>query len=232
MSLLSSENRNKRFRHRVQEIKLDPSRSRFTVAVKLLVDDELVHDLPEIKKNLPLCWSGPSLPCDVYEFSSVTVQVTGMRGGTESHTYQMAEVLGQDSWFSSCEGMTYAVKLKFLSEEAADKAYTEAFIQAEQMVKPNTQHKTSKVKDAFRALLELGSTMAELDPSGGAKVVFAVCTKAWEHLEEQSKLNDDVQKLIKDLASLTPSLDLVKRFANAILKETVVDMLNLIEDVS
>ncbi|KAG9087379.1 hypothetical protein FRC06_002578 [Ceratobasidium sp. 370] len=243
----------KRFRHRVQEITLDPSTSKYTIAIKLLIDGALVHDLPGIKKSLPLCWSGPSLPwlehtahfvprtaltthassySDVYETSTIAIQIVGVRGKVESHIYRVSEVEGRDSWTSDRGGMGYVVKLRFPSNDMADKAYKEALAQAERMIQPSTQQKTSKLRDAFRSLLEIGSMMAGLDPSGGAKLVFTVCTKAWERLEEQSKLNDDIQRLIRDLARLAPSLELVKRFANTILKETVTDVLNLIEDVS
>ncbi|KAG8743449.1 hypothetical protein FRC10_012029 [Ceratobasidium sp. 414] len=52
------------------------------------------------------------------------------------------------------------------------------------------------------------------------------------HLEEQDQQNKDLNKLVKDLAGMIPSVDSIKRLADANLRETVIAMLNLIEDVS
>ncbi|KAG8679023.1 hypothetical protein FRC08_017282, partial [Ceratobasidium sp. 394] len=115
----------------------------------------------------------------------------------------------------------------------AERAYQEAFTKAQRMeTQPSVVERTGRVGAAFKTLLALGSTMADLDPTGGAKVVFAVCTKAWECLEAQDEQNKKLNKLVKDLAGMIPSLELVKRFANANLGETVMAMLDLIEDVS
>ncbi|KAG8711756.1 hypothetical protein FRC08_015491 [Ceratobasidium sp. 394] len=115
----------------------------------------------------------------------------------------------------------------------AERAYQEAFTKTQGMeTKPGVVERTGRVGAAFKALLALGSMMADLDPTGGAKVAFAVCGKAWECLEEQDEQNKKLNKLVEDLAGMIPSLELVKRFANANLGETITVMLDLIEDVS
>ncbi|KAG9087270.1 hypothetical protein FRC06_002620 [Ceratobasidium sp. 370] len=74
--------------------------------------------------------------------------------------------------------------------------------------------------------------MTEHDPTGGAKIAFTICTKAWQHLEAQDRQDTDINNLVENLASMIPALESVKRLAEANLAETVMAMLNLIEDVS
>ncbi|KAG8680579.1 hypothetical protein FRC09_018132 [Ceratobasidium sp. 395] len=92
--------------------------------------------------------------------------------------------------------------------------------------------RAGKVGKAFKTLLDLGSLMADLDPTGGAAVVFSVCTKAWEHLEHQESQEAELNELVKRMARAIPSIKSLQDRANSDLKETLMDMLNLIEDVS
>ncbi|KAG9089542.1 hypothetical protein FS749_001246, partial [Ceratobasidium sp. UAMH 11750] len=97
---------------------------------------------------------------------------------------------------------------------------------------PGVLERAGRIGEAFKVLLALESTMAELDPTGGAKVAFSLCTKAWELLETQEKQDADLHKLVEDIAGIIPSVESVKVIADADLSQTVVAMLNLIEDVS
>ncbi|KAG8701958.1 hypothetical protein FRC09_005033 [Ceratobasidium sp. 395] len=74
--------------------------------------------------------------------------------------------------------------------------------------------------------------MARLCPTEGAEVVFSLCTKAWEHLEQQGNQDTELTELVKQLARMIPSIESVTSLADNNLKETLMDMLNLIEDVS
>ncbi|KAG8688286.1 hypothetical protein FRC08_011512, partial [Ceratobasidium sp. 394] len=71
-----------------------------------------------------------------------------------------------------------------------------------------------------------------LDPTGGAKVAFSLCTKAWEFLEAQEKQDTDLKELVEDIAGIIPSVESVKVIADTDLAQTVIATLNLIEDVS
>ncbi|KAG8704494.1 hypothetical protein FRC08_002201 [Ceratobasidium sp. 394] len=247
----------KRARHRIEEIKLEPATCEHDVAIKILIDGKKIRELPEIKKGKLLCWGGLSLPwsesvlarqvrlssvltctpySDVYETSTIAIRIIEIhmvRDRRESATYQMAQVVGQDTISIGSVGGKYTAKVVILNGERAERAYQEAFTKARRMeTQRSVVERTGRVGTAFKTLLALGSTMAELDPTGGAKVVFAVCTKAWECLEEQDQQNKKLNKLVEDLAGMIPSLELVKRFANANLGVTVMGMLDLIEDVS
>ncbi|KAG8754824.1 POC1 centriolar protein A [Ceratobasidium sp. 428] len=92
--------------------------------------------------------------------------------------------------------------------------------------------KAGRLGDAFKKLVDLGTIAAELDPTGGAKVAFAICTVAWKHLEEQEKQDEDLNTLVRKIERMVPSVNLVKGIADDHLKKTVTDMLHLIEDVS
>ncbi|KAG8695958.1 POC1 centriolar protein A, partial [Ceratobasidium sp. 395] len=115
----------------------------------------------------------------------------------------------------------------------AKRAYLEALRKVEQMEKrPGLLERAGKVGRAFKTLLDLGSLMADLDPTGGAKAAFSVCTKAWEHLEQQESQDAELSELVKRMARTIPSIKSLQDKANGDLKETLMDMLNLIEDVS
>ncbi|KAG9092618.1 hypothetical protein FS749_015567 [Ceratobasidium sp. UAMH 11750] len=226
----------KKFRHRLQAITLNPVTSAYDITITLLVDDKKVHKLRRIQKGQILRWDDLPLPCDVHENSTLTVQVDEIhktRGRTELHKYQISQVLGHDSWLIGGGNGIYTVGVEFLNDETAEQAYREAFAKAQQLAtKTSVPGRTGNAGAAFKTLLMLGNAVAKLDPSGGAKMAFAVCTKAWELDEEQDKQNEDIHKLVEDLARTIPPIESVKRLADANLGQTVMDMLNLIEDVS
>ncbi|KAG8741619.1 hypothetical protein FRC10_002635 [Ceratobasidium sp. 414] len=225
----------KRVRHRIQEIKLEPSSCKYDVTVELLVDGKKVHELSEIKKGQSLSWGDLSLPCDVHETSTIAITITETRtvkSKRESATYQPAQVVGQDSvsigmdivrafycqlpviWILGCAGGRYTAKVTILSGERAERAYQEAFTKAQRIgTQPSVIERTGRVGAAFKKLLAFGSAVADC-------------------LEAQDQQNKKLNKLVEDLAGMIPSLELVKHFANANLGETVTAMLDLIEDVS
>ncbi|KAG9081023.1 WD repeat-containing protein 38, partial [Ceratobasidium sp. 392] len=98
--------------------------------------------------------------------------------------------------------------------------------------KPGPVEKAGRVGDAFKAILGLGSMMADLDPTGSAKIVMLACTKAWEHLEQQEQEDVDMTELVQRISRMVPSAESVQDLADESLKETVMDMLNLAEDLS
>jgi hypothetical protein len=53
-----------------------------------------------------------------------------------------------------------------------------------------------------------------------------------QRLEDQEKQDADLNDLVESLARMTPSIAAVNGLANANLAETVIAMLNLIEDAS
>ncbi|KAG8718706.1 hypothetical protein FRC08_004613 [Ceratobasidium sp. 394] len=132
-----------------------------------------------------------------------------------------------------CNNGVFITHLGLLTKEAAKQAYSAAFVKAQQMEKhPGVVERLGNIGDAFKVLLALGSAMSELDPTGGAKVAFSLCTKAWEYLETQEKQDAKLYELVESIAGMIPSVESVKGLADADLAQTVMAMLNLIEDIS
>ncbi|KAG8724739.1 hypothetical protein FRC09_015006 [Ceratobasidium sp. 395] len=245
-----------RFRNRIREVKLQPDTSAYDIIVEIHVDGARVHRLPLKKKGEALKWTDLCLPCDVHEGSTFAAQVTEVhtiRDRTDRAMYHVSRTTSQGVISIACNEMQLSVQVSFLSKEQSAKAYSEAFEKARRLEqRPGIVEKAGKVGDAFKVLLELGSTMAEvspeqvnmvegwtlsaymaqLDPTGGAKVAFSLCTKAWECLEKQEKQDASMEELVGSIARAIPSIDSVKGIADANLSLTVTAMLNLIEDVS
>ncbi|KAG9088388.1 hypothetical protein FS749_002210 [Ceratobasidium sp. UAMH 11750] len=224
------------FRHRLKGIRLEPGTSRYDISIELFIDGKKVHKLPTIKSGRQLHWSDLTLPCHVQETSEVTIWITDIRtfrDERESVTYHVSQVMGQDAFSIESNAKKYTTHLSFMSEKEAERAYRVAFIKTQQMESQvGVIQRAGKVGAAFKLLLALGSTMAELDPTGGAKVTFAVCTQAWERLEQQDQQDTDINNFVENLARMIPSIESVERLADARLAETVMAMLNLIEDAS
>ncbi|KAG9088911.1 hypothetical protein FS749_001766, partial [Ceratobasidium sp. UAMH 11750] len=225
-----------RSRCRVKEIKLEPDKSAYDITLELHVDGTRVHKLPVVKKGQLLHWTNLCLPCDVHDNSVIALQVTEVRtfqDRVNRAEYEMSQIFGQDSVSMKCNNGIFITHLGFLTEELAKQAYSEAFARAQRMeAQPGVLERAGKVGDAFKVLLALGSAMSELDPTGGAKVAFSLCTKAWEYLETQEKQDAKLCELVENIAGMIPSVESVRDLADADLAETVIAMLNLIEDVS
>ncbi|KAG9125243.1 hypothetical protein FRC07_008426 [Ceratobasidium sp. 392] len=238
----------RRVRHRLQEITLVPDKSTYEVLIEIHIDGHKIHKLPPVKKGQLLCWTKLCLPCDVSENSLIALQIAEVqpfkpRDRVGRAEYQFAQLTRSDN-------DVFSVQIKILDEEAASIslsnmfilltssvqatiAYSEASKKVQHIEKqPESLEKAEGVGDAFKLFLKLGRMMADLDPTRGAKIMFSVCTRAWEHLEQQGKQDAELNDLVRSLARMIPSIESVQVLANDNLRETVLDMLNLIEDVS
>ncbi|KAG9121971.1 hypothetical protein FRC07_001833, partial [Ceratobasidium sp. 392] len=228
----------RRIRHHIHEITLEPDKSAYKIIIELLVDGNRSHKLPSIQQGQPLRWTDLRLPCDLSESSSIGVQVTEVhpfspKDRVGKATYRSSEVIGPGFGSAGCDNGMFEVHVKMLDEETAKQAYLEALQKVQRLEKQSgVLEKAGRVGDAFKVFLNLGSLMADLDPTGGAKIVFSVCTAAWEHLERQEKQDEDLNMLVKQMRRTVPSVNSVQAIADDNLKETVMNMLNLIEDVS
>ncbi|KAG8793289.1 POC1 centriolar protein A [Ceratobasidium sp. 428] len=218
------------------EIKLQPNTSAYDIGIEIHVDGTRKHKLPTLKKGRALDWTDLCLPCDVYDNSVIAIQVTEIhtvRNRVGQATYRVSQAIDQGITSIGASANQPGSAIAFLSEEETERAYSAAFDKSQQLEKrPGMVEKAGKVGDAFKALLALGSTMAELDPTGGAKVAFSVCTKAWECLEQQEKQDASLDQLVEDIAGMIPSVESIKGVADDDLSQTVTAMLNLVEDVS
>ncbi|KAG8723257.1 hypothetical protein FRC09_004086 [Ceratobasidium sp. 395] len=225
-----------RFRKRIREIKLQPNISAYDIGIEIYVDGAKVHKLLTLKKGQALNWTDLCLPCDVYMNSTIMIQVTevhSMRKQVDQAPYQISQATDQGVVSLECKVLQANIQIAFLSEEETEQAYSEAFAKSQQLEKrPGIVQRAGKVGDAFKVLITLGSAMAELDPTGGAKVASSLCMKAWESLERQEKQDTKLDELVENIAGMIPSVESIKGVADDDLSRTVVAMLNLIEDVS
>ncbi|KAG9095501.1 hypothetical protein FS749_010340 [Ceratobasidium sp. UAMH 11750] len=225
-----------RSRCRVKEIKLEPDKSAYDITLELQVDGARVHKLPPIKKGQLLHWTNLCLPCDVLEDSTITLQVTEvhmLKDQVDRAEYSIPQVVGQDTVSMKCTNGMFMTHLVFLTKEEAQQSYLEAFSRAQQVERqPGVVERLGNVGDAFKVLHALGGVISQLDPTGGAKVAFSVCTKAWEYLETQEKHDAKLNELIENIAGMKSSVESVKALANADLAQTVMAIMNLVEDVS
>ncbi|KAG8718488.1 hypothetical protein FRC09_012597 [Ceratobasidium sp. 395] len=224
------------FRKRLREIKLQPNTSAYDIGVEIHVDGTRMHKLPTLKKGQALEWTDLCLPCDVYESSVVVIQVTEVhkiRNRVDQATYQVSQATDQGVISIACNALQASIQIIFLSDEETERAYSTAFVKSQQLEKrPGMVQRAGKVGNAFKTLLALGEVMAELDATGGAKVAFSLCTKAWECLEQQEKQDASLDQLVENIAGMIPSVESIKGVADEDLSRTVMAMLNLIEDVS
>ncbi|KAG9123518.1 hypothetical protein FRC07_014837 [Ceratobasidium sp. 392] len=228
----------RRVRHRFQEITLVPDKSTYEIFIEIYIDGHKTHKLPPMKKGQLLRWTDLCLPCDVSENSLITLQITEVqhfkpRDRVGRAEYQFAQSTGTNTISIQSDNEVFNVQMKFLDMKAAALAYSEASRKVQHMEKKlESPEKAGGIGNAFKLLLTLGEMMVDLDPTGGAKTVFTICTRAWEHLEQQEKQDVEMNNLVNSLARMTPSIESVKVLANDNLRETALDMLNLIEDVS
>ncbi|KAG9085562.1 hypothetical protein FRC07_013346, partial [Ceratobasidium sp. 392] len=236
MALQDATGGKKRFRHRLQHIELQPSPSRYDIAIELLVDGETAYKLPKVKKGQPLHWRDLVLPCDVREDSTVALRITeihALRDRTELATYRVAHVVGQRTLSIGEDEGKYTAQLTVLGDREAEQVYQVALVKVGGVEgRSNAVKKSSRASAAFKTLLTLGRTVVESVPTAGAKEAFTICANALQHLETQNQQDADLDAFLEDLTRTAPSIESVKHLADARLTETALEMLNLIEDIS
>ncbi|QRW15471.1 hypothetical protein RhiLY_14470 [Ceratobasidium sp. AG-Ba] len=229
------------FRHRIQGIKLQPPRSKYDIGGEIDANGARVRKLKRIGKGKTLEWKDLYVSCDVHDGSWITVQVK------EGHTltkdrlgyarYQVSQSNTMDSFTIETESNDggkpmFEVHIQVMGNESIEQAYSEALEHAKTLQrKQSSRIKTRKIGEVFEKTSALSNIMLELDPTGGAKVAVLVCVKAWENLESQEKEDEMLEELLDDLSRTIPTIESVRGVAETNLKETVMDILRLIEDV-
>ncbi|QRV88163.1 WD40 repeat protein [Ceratobasidium sp. AG-Ba] len=224
-------------RKHIREIKLTPSQSDRAIKVKVLVDNNVVHELTAVQEGKTLVWKDLMLPCDLRKDSTIVFRITKIHKFTKDQvsliTYPASKLIESGALSIECDNKGFRVSAILSSESDAQQAYTLALNKAQQLEKRPSRFSTSgQLGSAFKNLLALGSALSELDPTGGARVAFSICTMAWEHLEKQEQQNESLNDLVDQLGRITPTITSVKEIADAHLEDTIRAMLNLIEDAS
>ncbi|KAF8603096.1 hypothetical protein BDV93DRAFT_508842 [Ceratobasidium sp. AG-I] len=150
-----------KFRHRITEIKLEPSTSNYNINLKILVDGQEAHRLQPIRRGAPLLWNR-MIPCDVHSGSIVELRIyerhflAAKRVGIVS--YDVSEVWGQPEDI---------------------KARANAIAEAQALEKQTKLLKRlGPTRDALKKILDFSGALSELHP--GAKAAFGMCKIAWQ----------------------------------------------------
>ncbi|KAG8707572.1 hypothetical protein FRC11_007328, partial [Ceratobasidium sp. 423] len=95
------------------------------------------------------------------------------------------------------------------------------------------------IKYLFKTALQLASIAAEALPEGTAKLSFMVVVKAWELLEQQTRLDDDIQNILRGLLRIQDIIEVLSQASSSMIatamdqsKESMNNILVLLEDVS
>ncbi|QRV77779.1 WD40-repeat protein (notchless protein), related protein [Ceratobasidium sp. AG-Ba] len=231
------------FRYRIHGIRFEPETSKHDIIAEIQADGTRLYKLPRIEKGQILEWKDLYAFCDVHDGSLICLQVTEVhtvRNRTGRAEHQVFRENSSDSVSMVCNlgGKSFMVHMRVMGKDATKQAYAEALAAAKAM---NNKHqsigKSSRAMGAFERIMNLNKILVDLDPTGGAEAAFWVCTKAWEfclfeHLEAQEQQNVEMEDLLNSLGSILPSVDSVKKIANPNLRETLVEIQNLVEDAS
>ncbi|KAG9084402.1 hypothetical protein FRC06_004097, partial [Ceratobasidium sp. 370] len=231
-----------RIRHRIEEIILDSTASKYPISLKVLVDDVEVFLLPPIAPSQPLCWT--SIPVrDVSKESVISIRVYeihSLRRKTRVATmrYKILEVEGQREAKIGSDNPAYSAKIVFPDPQPGADAAATALAQAQAQAQARAANRQRRVlqklgpaRDAIKTILAFGSAVAELHPT--AKAVLAICNTAWEKLEAQEQCDENVETLVAGLSSILPLVAMVEKAAKLPhLQSTVQNLLHLIEDAS
>ncbi|KAF8597322.1 hypothetical protein BDV93DRAFT_527490, partial [Ceratobasidium sp. AG-I] len=222
-----------KFRHRIANIKLEPSTSNNEVTLKVLVDNQEAHRLPPIKPGGLLSWDWV-VPCGVNPSSVVELRVY------EKHFLQVKRVGTVKYAVLTVAGLLEAsfefdpnqikVTLLFLTPEAAKEALATTLAQVQEQEKTKRPlERLGPTRDAFKAILNFGQAVSELHPA--AKIAFGVCNIAWDTFEKQEQCDANVERLVVGLAGMLPFVNQVEEAAKlSQLQKTVATMMSLIED--
>ncbi|KAF8600845.1 hypothetical protein BDV93DRAFT_510519 [Ceratobasidium sp. AG-I] len=174
-------------RHRITNIKLEPSPSHYDISLKILVDGKEVRRLASIKRGASLSWDGV-LSCDVDPISRVEIRVyenhfLGVkRVGTLE--YAVSTIAGQSGTSLEFDTKQLTAVLSFPTPEAAEQAPAIALAEAQTKEKrTRLLERLGPTRAALKTILDFGAAVAELHPA--AKVAFGVCKVAWDTLEKQ-----------------------------------------------
>ncbi|QRV96507.1 Vegetative incompatibility protein HET-E-1 [Ceratobasidium sp. AG-Ba] len=228
-----------RFRHRIQAIRLEPQKSKYDIVVEVQVDGKKVRKLQRIEKGQVLEWVDLYIACEVEEASGVTIQVT------EVHTikdrvgyanYKVSQATSLDTISIACRESgkeMFTVHVELMGEKSTGLAYSEAIAKMKNETRQRAPaEKSNKAREAFKKLLMLSSAMCDLDPSGGTKIAFSACVKAWERFEAQEKQNATLNDLVENLAGTIPTVESLRDIADTNLSQTIAEISKLVEDVS
>ncbi|KAF8602029.1 hypothetical protein BDV93DRAFT_509508 [Ceratobasidium sp. AG-I] len=223
------------FRHRITNIRLDPSTADHDLTLKVLVDGHEVHRLPLIKRGALLSWN-EVLPCNVISSSRVEIRMYNKRTFTAKRVgtleYSVSTIAGQAETRIEFVPNWFTAVLTFPTPDDVKNALAAALSKAQETTtKTRPLEKLGGTRDAFEMIIKFGQAVSQLHPA--AQAAFGICTEAWKVLEKQEECDANVERLVIGLADLLPAAERVGNAATSPqLKNVAKLMMDLIEDAS
>ncbi|KAL5641644.1 hypothetical protein ACGC1H_001950 [Rhizoctonia solani] len=229
MSYYDSRNR---IRLRISEIRLQPSISERAIKVKIFVDGVFIKELPSIERGQPLKWSDLNIIQTSRLELALYERQYRKHSQYDSDSCLVSELEGIVTKMLKIQGTQYSAELTILDQTQAEELFAKSREKLGKIGQTGgANDKFKNTQRMFKSMLEFGSAVAELNPI--AKTVLAVCTRAWERLEEQQKSGEELDDLARGLAGMVPLVDEVKKYAQLeSLRQNLEEFLRMIEDVS
>ncbi|CAE6526672.1 unnamed protein product [Rhizoctonia solani] len=235
--MASTLNKGNRVRLRISEIGLQPLVSKKTIKGELLIDGKVADVLSAIDKGQMLKWT-KLIICDANPSSRILLAVyqrnLRIYSRYESESCLVSDIMesSKKTLMINIDSVQYGAEIKALDRAQVEELSAqsrEKLTKMEQTNAPSDKLKT--IQCMFKSMLEFGSLVAEVHPI--AKIVLAVCTRAWEKVEEQQKSDEELDDLAGRLVGMAPLVDEVRKHARLEpLRQNVEEFLHLIEDVS
>ncbi|KAF8601201.1 hypothetical protein BDV93DRAFT_510289 [Ceratobasidium sp. AG-I] len=191
-------------RHRITNIKLEPSTSTYDLSLKILIDKQEPLRLPAIPRGTPLSWD--ILPSRKVNLNSrVEIRVYEKRLLREPRVGTLicavSDIVGQPGARLNVDTKRFDAILTIPPPETAKEALVTDLKEAREM-KQQTRplERLGHTRTVLKAILDAGEIVSELHPV--AKIVVGFCEKAWQVLEDQEQCDANVEKLIVELADM------------------------------
>ncbi|CAE6440169.1 unnamed protein product [Rhizoctonia solani] len=217
------------------EIRLQPPISERAIKAKLLVDGAFIKEFPTVEKAQLLKWSSLTI-VDANQNSRVELEVYERHyrkhSRYNSESCLVSEIEGTLARVLKIQDTQYRAELKIFDQVQAEELFNKSRDKLAEMGQAdNVNENLKKSQRMFKSMFEFGSAVAELNPI--AKMVFAVCTRAWERVEEQQNASEELDDLAGRLVGMAPLVDEVKKHARLEpLRQNIEEFLRMIEDVS
>ncbi|CAE6344033.1 unnamed protein product [Rhizoctonia solani] len=226
-----------RVRLRIAEIELQPALSKRTIKAELVVNGSVVKKLPAIDAGQSLKWSQLVI-CDAGSESRLELVIYQRHHGSysryESETCLVHEVKQSSKklLIVKIEDIEYSAGLTLFDQTRAEESFAKGLGTLSRMEQTGgISDRLMVAQNMFKAMLQFGNLVAEAHPI--AKLVFSVCTSAWERVEGEQKLGEELDDLAEQLVGMALLVEKVKKFARLEpLLQSIEDFLYLVEDVS
>ncbi|KEP48237.1 vegetative incompatibility protein HET-E-1 [Rhizoctonia solani 123E] len=237
-----------RFRLWITGVEVTPENSdpNCSFSARMFIDHELGCNLPTIDSTGSLRWSG-LFHCNVSPTSTVAIRLCRSTAGrsryfnfpafvvseVDEETGEVTLELAEAAWVVTIKLLTSAT-VWYLFPDELEKLDT---IERAYNCLPTDSNETAKY--LFKHALKFANLAVQALPECTAKVSFLIYMKAWELLDQQTRLDDTIQAILRGLTGIRDIVDIAGQASDGMLaaamsrsKESIYGILTLLEDAS